>query len=357
MTQDKQSQYSSDRVLEDGEHREYYEDRSLKAVYTIKQGKKDGTYTEYYKNSKTVKLTEEYLEGRLHGKRKGNDVSGTEIYEHGILTERRWNSNRYEIYKNGELYRDVSKRERQFIDMCYKDGKEYDGIHYQDSENYGPYGDYYMPELKYTLKDGKYHGEYIDEKNNVRANYDMGVLHGECCIEEKDGSIRKGNYNQGKFTGNIVSEDKGRVEDWVDGVLDSVTTYNGDYRRSGVISKIRPNGLCFEWQDTVKEEYEQKDGVKNGGYKKFDHQGWLREEGSYREGQLNGYVTEYNSDGTVASRSYYKDGKNLTERMNMLKDAGEKNVASSDRCVPKQSKVQKAILAMKMRLMDRSGRK
>ncbi len=33
--------------LPDGEHREYYENEALKAVYNVKNGKIDGEYVEY----------------------------------------------------------------------------------------------------------------------------------------------------------------------------------------------------------------------------------------------------------------------------------------------------------------------
>ncbi|MBP3545499.1 MAG: hypothetical protein J6K16_00005, partial [Alphaproteobacteria bacterium] len=96
--------------LPDGEHREYYEDRSLKAVYTIKDGKREGTYTEYAQNSDRVVLSEEYRGGVLHGERVEYESYSDrpklkESYENGNLTERRWSDSHYETYEDGKLTR------------------------------------------------------------------------------------------------------------------------------------------------------------------------------------------------------------------------------------------------------------
>ena len=113
-------------ILYDGEHREYYEDRSLKAVYTLKDGKKDGTYTVYEQNSDKIKLTEEYSNGELHGKRieySWGHTLVTETYDHGIITERRWDDDHYETYENGQLNHVFEKNNHSDIDMYYKDIK------------------------------------------------------------------------------------------------------------------------------------------------------------------------------------------------------------------------------------------
>jgi len=342
-------------VLSDGEHREYYEDRSLKAVYTIKNGKKNGTYTEYHQNSDRIKLTEEYLDGKLHGKRKGSSVDGRETYEQGSLIERRWSDNRYETYKNGELYHKVHRIDsHHHIDMYYKDGKEYDGEYCWMRRVGGRDGDDY--EHKYTIKEGKYHGKYIDEYNQVMANYNMGVLHGKYQAKEKDGGFKDGYYNQGKFNGSITSKDEETVETWSDGNLELITNYAckrgfyGDISSKKVVSEIRPNGICVEYENgRIVKKYEQKNGQKEGKYEEFDPRGWLRSEATYKNGKLNGFVKEYNSDGTVASRSYYKDGENLTSQRKILEESAQKHVSSVEGVSPKQSKLQKTILAMKMK--------
>jgi antitoxin component YwqK of YwqJK toxin-antitoxin module len=49
------------------EKREYYDDRSLKAVYTLEGKKKHGKYTEYFENSDTIKIAANYDHGVLDG--------------------------------------------------------------------------------------------------------------------------------------------------------------------------------------------------------------------------------------------------------------------------------------------------
>ena len=338
--------------LHDGEHREYYEDRSLKSIYNIKNGKRHGRYIEYRKNSDTVALTEEYLEGELHGKREGYGVSGTETYEHGILIERRWDDSHYEIYKDGKLSYVFEKDHwgNINIDMHYKDGEEYNGTHYSVRRVGGRDG--YDYTTKYTKKDGKYHGEYIDGYADVRANYDMGVLHGQYYEILTDGSIKEGEYNQGQFNGTIRSKDGKTVETWVDGNIDLVTQYKADRwgRDIRVVSEIRPNGTCIEYENgKIVKKYEQKNGKKDGPYEEFDPKGWIRTEARYLEGELNGFYKEYNSDGTIASKRFYKQGRDISIQREILVEAAKKHVHATEKVAPKQSKLQKAILAMKMK--------
>ena len=319
--------------LPDGEHREYYEDRSLKAVYTIKDGKKEGTYTEYAQNSDRVILTEEYQGGELHGERIEYNYSGNpsqkETYEHGTITERRKfdsYSKDYEYcetYRDGELYHLRDKRWSADIDMYYKDGEEYNGTHYHTIRVGGKDGDDYA--TMYTLKDGKYHGRYYDEQEGIDVNYDTGVLHGKYSVRLEDGSTKKGEYNNGQFTGTITSKDGLTVESWVDGKLDCTTNYEAVRDWSGivtgkgkVVSVIRTNGECSEYRNGVLvKRYEQKDGVKDGKYEEFDPKGWLKESSLYHDGKLK-QKTEYYSDGNVVTgvkdntsdgehREYYED--------------------------------------------------
>lgn len=313
--------------LPDGEHREYYEDRSLKAVYTIKDGKKEGTYTEYAQNSDRVVLSEEYRGGVLHGERVEYESYSDrpklkESYENGNLTERRWSDSHYETYEDGKLTRLV----RGSMDMSYKNGKEYDG-HHSSSKCYGDPRDGDIWYFEYTLKEGKYHGSYRDDEAGIYATYNMGVLHGKYSARQADGSTKKGEYNNGQFTGTITSKDGTKVESYVDGKLDCTTTYQsarrdwkGDIIETGkVVSVIRTNGECCEYNgDVLVRRYEQKDGVKEGLYEEFDpKKGWLKESSLYHDGKLK-QKTEYYSDGNVVTgvkdntsdgehREYYED--------------------------------------------------
>ena len=364
--------------LPDGEHREYYEDRSLKAVYTLKDGKKEGTYTVYEQNSDAIKLTEEYSNGELHGKRieySWGHHRVTETYDHGTITERRWGEDHYETYENGQLNHVFEKNNHSDIDMYYKDGKEYEGSHYRRRQD----RDGYNFPIKYTVKEGKYDGEYVDMIKDIRINYDMGVLHGKYYAVQEDGSIKEGEYNQGRFTGTITSKDRRTIEhvnghnrqftgtvtskdgktleNWVDGSLECITTYKSAKKdwygnvtsREGIISEIRPNGTCVEYSNgTPIKRYEQKNGKKDGLYEEFDPRGWVKVEAQYKNGELNGTYKEYNSDGTVASRRFYKDGKDITPQRKVLMKAAKENVQSTEGVSPRQSKLKKTTLAIKM---------
>ena len=354
-----------DKKLDDGEHREYYEDRSLKAVYTIQDGKKEGTYTLYEKNSDRIILTEEYEGGKLHGKsskyRYGR-LEVTETYDHGTLTEKRWDDNHYETYKDGQLDHVICKTWRTDIDMQYKNGKEYNGTHYSETREGGRDGSDYK--VEYTLVKGKYHGKYINDYDRVVANYDMGVLDGDYKASPYDGNVKVGVYKQGKFTGTVTSKDRKTVEKWGDGNLDCVTTYayatrdrDGKTTRGDIVSEIRPNGTCVEYERGVLvKRYEQKNGKKEGTYEEFDPKGWRRTEAQYIGGKLNGFYKEFNSDGTVAERRFYRDGKDITALRNILMQEAAKNVSSTEGVAPKRSKLDKAIIGIKARIKSKKSK-
>ena len=353
--------------LPDGEHREYNEDRVLKAVYTVKDGKIEGEYKEYdprYSREHPV-IVDNYKNGKLHGICKeyygGSDYAES-VYDNGVLQSKRTRYCGFESeqkYENGVLVHEVKRYgDKVITDMEYRDGKRYNGF-YNESTYVGINKDF--KEVKYQVKDGKYQGEYIDTLDGVGvvAHYEDGVLHGE-YRDDHGSEIKTGSYYYGKFTG-TVERDKGyTVEHHKDGELECTEFYersNSWDSKRDLVARIRENGECKEFGEkgTII-RYQQKNGVKDGTYEVLDSDGrWVRESGTYKNGKLNGVYREFNSDGTVAARRFYKDGEDITPQQEVLRAAAAKNVNKENKegkVNPKQSKIKKAQVALEMKMAE-----
>lgn len=351
--------------LPDGEHREYNEDRVLKAVYTVKDGKIEGEYKEYdpsYSRENPV-VVDNYKDGKLHGVCKkcyGSNNYVESVYDNGVLqsrTVRNYERESVQKYENGKMIHEVVRDGDKVIsDMEYRDGKFYNGF-YNYSGYVGINKD--LKEVKYQVKDGKYQGEYVDtlEGNGVVAHYEDGVLHGK-YRSSRDSEVKEGTYYQGKFTGTHIKNNGNEIEFYRDGELDCTEFYeqsSGWNSKKHLVARVRENGECKELgKNGTIIRYQQKNGVKDGTYEVLDADGrWVRESGTYKNGKLNGVYREFNSDGTVAARRFYKDGEDITPQQEVLRAAAAKNVNKENKegkVNPKQSKIKKAQVALEMKM-------
>lgn len=365
-------------VLTDGEHREYYDDNSLKCVYQVKNGKKNGSYVEYFTNSKEIKTEANYKDGVLEGETKeysGGRLVKKQNYHNGRLHGEQMSLGYYSEtitqYDNGEIKREkvsynIDGKTELRTDMVYRDGKEWSG--FRKVFESAAHGDI-EKRKEYRMENGKLDGPYYEYRCNfyndntnreITANYSAGVLQGP-YEENKDGVVKKGVYENGQFSGTEtrgLQRDKVSVGNYENGELVCTTlSQPSEYdRKPQLVSEIRPNGKCIEYEygKPVK-RYEQKNGKKNGKYEELDRsEGWVRVSASYQDGELNGFYRELRSDGTVAKQLYYKNGEDITERYTKIKGAAASNVDEStgkDRKVhPKQSKLSKAVLGLRLRM-------
>lgn len=335
-----------------GERREYYEDRSLKAVYEVKDGKKNGKYVQYYRNSDQISIEAEYKDDVLDGKYK---EGGKEcVYEKGILREEKTSYWTRTFDEKGDLKHITSSNE----DMEYKNGKEWEGTKtIGRGDRDGP-----IESETYSLKNGVKHGAYhywYEDGTKINANYKDGVLDGP-YEKETSTLTQRGSYKDGVFSGFInKTEYEGewtanRIkiethEQLLNGEVTlseyKKTNRNGKLLAAKTIKNAPMNGACEETlEDGTKLTYTQKDGKKDGIYQEIDAKGWTRVEASYSEGKLSGFYTEFNSDGTIAKQKLYRDGVDITDKYAKLKKAASKNVSDEKGVVnSKQSKLKKAV--------------
>lgn len=367
-------------VMADGEYREYYDDNSLKSIVQIEGGKKNGSYVEYFQNSNSIKVEANFKDGLLDGEKREFGLNGKLIQKqnykngnlHGEQVSYGYLDNTFSLYDNGQIKQEkvihtLGGISEVWTNMIYKDGKEWSGFRKESVSS--AHGD--MEKKKeYSVKEGKLDGPFYEYHYNcynadihteVTANYSSGELTGSYKEFDK-GDIKEGSYKNKQFSGTETIHLKGRrksVSDYKDGelVCTTLSEANKFTGKNEVISEIRPNGACIEYDDGIPVKlYEQKDGKKNGKYEELDkYEGWVKTSASYLDDKLNGFYRELRSDGTIAKQLYYKDGEDITKRYETIKGAAALNVDEStgkERKVnPKQTKLSKAVLAMKLRLV------
>lgn len=360
-------------MSEANEIREYYEDRTLKAVYTIKDGKKEGLYSEFFQGSDQIKAQGNFVNDQKEGKWTTYDGYGmvtVENYKEGKLDGTAISSYRSKktecSYSMGELTHETRHSGDELkVDMAYKNGKEWSGFR----ETYSVAGiNHDEREEKYTLKDGQRHGDYYlfdFNGDQIKAHYTDGVLNGN-YLEVRGDTRKEGIYTQGVFSGSVKQIKE--THTWLGDVQIEKKYENDELISTDTLDPVnkvhlieRPNGICEEYNigqwgaERIAKRYEQKNGVKDGSYEEFAPEGWRTISAGYKDGQLNGFCHEFYSDGKVAATKRFKEGKNVTAQYEALKEAAAQNVSADKETVtPKQSKISKAILGLKMKLKSGS---
>lgn len=390
------------------EKREYYKDRSLKAVYSVdEQGRKQGERKVYQKNNSEPELTETYIDDKIMKKVYANGDYET-FDENGNLLHRK------RTKKSENLLSDKGKQVS--LDMSYKDGNEWTGTKEIQKLRDGRI----VSSEKFELLEGVKHGKYIyknyaKDKSEI-AYFDKGVLHGEyqCSIfppkcfnleylkvaeyaseqgydRYSNGGFIDGYFTKGVFSGEILAKATNEM-----GTLSDVLTYKYSdnqltevqYERTTIrkfdqgketykltnkeeISKPL-NGQCFrkkrwreedgwnwKWNSKLLEEWEQKDGKKHGLCKKYNEKGWLESETPYVDGKKHGFEKLYNSDGTVAKIKYWQNGTDCTNKYNRLKNIASKRIEKEKQIeaatgvktrLPKMSKFEKTAAVVREKL-------
>ena len=160
------------------EKRDYYDDRSLKAVYYVdEQGRKQGNYTEYEQNSDKIKQKLEYKDDTVWNG-KANTENGYIEYEKGkIIAEAEDITNYYgekigyvlHDFKNNAYYKEEkhSHREEKITKKVHENGEEL-YYHFSDIDL-----TVWSPVLirTYTLYKGKIEGEHAKIEAEHREHY------------------------------------------------------------------------------------------------------------------------------------------------------------------------------------------
>lgn len=272
--------------LQDGEHREYDENRVLRKIFHTKNGQLDGEYKEYNDKGE-VTFSEEYRDGVLRKRfthtRKLEDGDVPEI---SSLMSRR--DKKYEPgdgLSKEETYDDAgvlqSRKIRYSIHVerlsklqyySYSENTEFkDGVEYNGHKTLSYYNDEMNIRYEKRLVNGKRDGRWFwegqvgDERVEIDADYKLGVPWGEISEKrEKDNGEHykiSGYYDykgNGLFTGTVIKGNKARgviekfndghkvsEESFIQGTLKSALLRTLEYGERKYICKktFYPNGM------------------------------------------------------------------------------------------------------------------
>lgn len=369
------------------EKREYYSDRSVKSVYFVdEQGRKQGNLRKYKENSSEPEYIETYVDNKrtkiayangeyetfdengniLHKKRVKTSYNVISFIDKEIRIDMSYKSGKeltgtkevsvssdigslifHEKYKllagkkHGEYEFKVNKKRSQGYMIANFDNGVLDGS----------YKCNIFPPKFLNLKKMGVNPSKIHQLCKKQGIGDMNF--GHCDVE---GSFNKGVFSgEAKFFSNYYSsgifsfrytltyeviDNKLAEIKLNDTIIRKYDQGNEIYRLTEDEEINQPlNGKCSkkkrwfeknkydrggEWKDTIIEEWEQKDGKKQGLAKKYNEKGWLESETQYKDGKKHGYETKYNSDGTIAAQKYYENGVNCTMVHRALKKAWNK---------------------------------
>ncbi len=259
---------------ENGKKTDYYYDGTVKAEYTLTNGKINGTLKVYNENG-TIKRIGNFTNGLENGLFKEYDESGN-LYAEYTMTNGKKNGV-LKIYEDGKLsysntYKDDSKN-GQHIEYYYNDetGKLL----------LKQIGDYLNDE-----KNGTWKLIFIEDDNTERVlkfeNYTKGIKNGQ-FQDAKGDSLIIGNYRNDKLHGEYkVYLDISRM------------LLGGVIRTDTANLSLIVDGSYYE-------------GEKSGYWKQYDLTGALRSEGRFVSGKETGewkyYYTNW-SDGKNGNMPY-----------------------------------------------------
>lgn len=202
-------------------------------------------------------------------------------------------------------------------------------------ENGVPVGDYKMPinlDFSDYFPPKKIGNGWIDSLHALpllRIRSDK-IFSKECNRLIAEGTVAKGYWKDGKFTGKAESEDFSAV--WIDGEIKEAYLHD---------DSIYENTKDYHWHDGACDvtNYSTKGNIAE---KKSEY--------TLRDGKKHGFEKFYNSDDTVKEMKYWQDGKDFTAKYNKLKSIASKRIEKEKQievetgiktCLPKMSMKEK----------------
>ena len=357
----------------------YYSNKEL--AY-IKEGKltenldvlANGKYTEYYKNGK-IKIQGNYKEGRRNGEfktfLKNSKSAGSVIYKDGkiikstliksmkenasfsILTDINYNSNSHEIvtdeFPNGLLKQYFTFNKDELLDgesrQYYEEGDIKSISPFKNNVADGTFISYYQNgniKEKHTYKNGNEEGEgiFYYENGKLEEKYFMknGKLDGEAInyfedgkiknkaifkdgvtLEEeiyKDNEIRKNTFKNGEIVqqdiyskNKILKAKKFLLEN---GKIKIISYYeNGNKQEEVFVINELFDGEAFTYYPSGKIENKSffKNGKREGESLTYYENGKLKKKILYKNGVRNGEAAEYYESGIIKQKAYFINDK------------------------------------------------
>ena len=357
----------------------YYSDGKLAYIKELKIIKGEapipnGKFIEYYKNGK-IKLQGNYKEGRRNGEfktfLKNSKSAGSVIYKDGkiikstliksmkenasfsILTNINYNSNSHEIvtdeFPNGLLKQYFTFNKDGLLDgesrQYYEEGDIKSISPFKNNVADGTFISYYQNgniKEKHTYKNGNEEGEgiFYYENGKLEEKYFMknGKLDGEAInyfedgkiknkaifkdgvtLEEeiyKDNEIRKNTFKNGEIVqqdiyskNKILKAKKSLLEN---GKMKIISYYeNGNKEEEVFVINELFDGEAFKYYPSGKLRNKSffKDGKREGESLTYYENGKLKKKILYKNGVRNGEASEYYESGIIKQKAYFINDK------------------------------------------------
>ena len=336
--------------IPNGKYIEYYKNGQIKVQGHYKDGKREGEFKTFLRNSKNAGSVF-YKNGKIIKSTLINSMKDNASFS--ILTDINYNSNSHEIvtdeFPNGLLkqYFTFNKDElldgesRQYYEegdiksispfknnvadgtfiSYYQNGNIKEKHTYKNGNEEGEGIFYYENgklEEKYLMKNGKLDGEAInyfeDGKIKKKAIFKDGVT-----LEEeiyKDNEIRKNTFKNGEVIqqdiyskNKILKAKKSLLEN---GKMKIISYYeNGNKEEEVFVINELFDGEAFKYYPSGKLRNKSffKDGKREGESLTYYENGKLKKKILYKNGVRNGEAAEYYESGIIKQKAYFINDK------------------------------------------------
>lgn len=288
--------------------RGWYENSQKEREGTFRNGELNGKNTVWYENGQ-LKYKWYYKDGIEHGKHIAFYENGNKKYEHiykdSLLDGKQtiWFENGNKMYESNYSHGQLHGNQKGW----FENGK----IEFESNYKYGLLNgmDWFWyesgkMESMGTYKDGKEDGYWVGWYENGYKKEEGDYLEGE----------RDGNWTTWNINGKKTSE-----EYWVNGIIDSKTSYswykNGQMRYEINFKYGGLHGIEKEWYEDGKNKFKHywNKGRPDGEWVEWYNNGQKKYEGNWDNGSREGEWHYYYINGNIEKEGYYKNDEMVSD--------------------------------------------
>ena len=312
--------------IQNGKYIEYYKNGQIKVQGHYKDGKREGEFKTFLRNSKNAGSVF-YKNGKIIKSTLINSMKDNASFS--ILTDINYNSNSHEIvtdeFPNGLLKQYFTFNKDELLDgesrQYYEEGDIKSISPFKNNVADGTFISYYQNgniKEKHTYKNGNEEGEgiFYYENGKLEEKYFMknGKLDGEAINYFEDGKIK----NKAIFKDGVTLEE----EIYKDNEIRKNTFKNGEVIQQDIYSKnkilkakksLLENGkmkiISYYENGNKEEEVFVINELFDGDAFAYYPSGKLKEKDFFKNGKREGEAIIYYENGNVKQKSLFKNNK------------------------------------------------
>ena len=312
--------------IQNGKYIEYYKNGQIKVQGYYKEGKRDGEFKAFLRNSKNAGSVI-YKDGKIIKSTLINNMKDNASFS--ILTDINSSSNSHKIvtdeFPNGLLKQYFTFNKDGLLDgesrQYYEEGEIKSVSSFKNNIANGTFISYYQNgniKEKHTYKNGNEEGEgiFYYENGKIEEKYFMknGKLDGEAINYFEDGKIK----NKAIFKDGVTLEE----EVYKDNEVRKNTFKNGEIVKQDIYSKnkilkakklLLENGkmkiISYYENGNKEEEVFVINELLDGEALVYYPNGKLREKDFFKNGKRDGEAIIYYENGNVKQKSLFKNDK------------------------------------------------